>query len=145
MGPLAADAIKVFGGRSWTIEGLSKDHHKSGARKISHVGRMKKKSYGNINSLQDRGIHEISKTFSSSPVSSPKLQRRSLAVPPTLTFTSLMARWGIGAQFIDFTLLSISEPIMEEELNTRSLRSGSITHGNEMSFLDFADLFKTFR
>ena len=38
-----------------------------------------------------------------------------------------------------------SEPIMEEELNGRSLRSGSITHGNEMSFLDFADLFRTFR
>ena len=34
---------------------------------------------------------------------------------------------------------------MEEDLNVRSLRSGSITHGNEMSFLDFADLFKTFR
>ena len=34
---------------------------------------------------------------------------------------------------------------MEEELNGRSLRSGSITHGNEMSFLDFADLFRTFR
>ena len=38
-----------------------------------------------------------------------------------------------------------SEPIMEEEVNTRSLRSWSITHGNEMSFLDFADLFKIFR
>ena len=24
MGPLAADAIKVFGGRSWTISGMSK-------------------------------------------------------------------------------------------------------------------------
>ena len=95
MGPLAADAIKVFGGRSWTIEGMSKDHLKGGARKISHVGRMKKKSYGNINSIQDRGIHEVSKTFSSSPVSSPVLQRRSLAVPPTFTFTSLMARWDI--------------------------------------------------
>jgi len=129
MGPLAADAIKVFGGRSWTISGMSKDHHKGGVRKISsHVGRMKKKSYGNIHSIKDRGIHEISETFSSSPVSSPILQRRSLAVPPTFTFTSLMT----------------SEPIMEEELNVKSLRSGSITHGNEMSFQDFADLFKTF-
>ena len=94
MGPLAADAIKVFGGRSWTIEGMSKDHHKSGSRKKSHVGRMKEKSYRNINSLTDRGIHEISKTFSSSPVSSPKL-RRSRADPSKLTFTSKMARLDI--------------------------------------------------
>ena len=28
MGPLAADAIKVFGGRRWTIEGMSKDYQK---------------------------------------------------------------------------------------------------------------------
>ena len=27
----------------------------------------------------------------------------------------------------------------------RALRSGSITHGNEMGFQDFADLFKIFR
>ena len=45
----------------------------------------------------------------------------------------------------DFIENSFSEPIMEEDMNVRSLRSGSITHGNEMSFLDFADLFKTFR
>ena len=95
MGPLAADAIKVFGGRSWTIEGMSKDHHKSASRKKSHVGRMKRKSYGNINYLQDRGIHEISKPFSSSPVSSPKIQRRPLDVPPKVTFTPLMARLDI--------------------------------------------------
>ena len=89
MGPLPADAIKVFGGRSWTIMGMSKDHHKGAIRKISpNVGRMKKKSYGNIHSIKDRGIHEVSETFSSSPVSSPKLQRRSLAVPPTFTFSS---------------------------------------------------------
>eukprot|EP00092_Neocalanus_flemingeri_P052031 GFUD01060685.1.p1 GENE.GFUD01060685.1~~GFUD01060685.1.p1 ORF type:complete len:103 (-),score=7.60 GFUD01060685.1:19-294(-) len=33
---------------------------------------------------------------------------------------------------------------MEEESSVKCLRSGSITHGNEMSFQDFADLFKTF-
>ena len=38
-----------------------------------------------------------------------------------------------------------SEPIMEEETDVKSLRSGSITIGNELSFLDFADLLKTFR
>ena len=92
MGPLAADSIKVFGGRSWTVEGKSKDHQKGTPRKISHVGRMKKKSYGNIHSLQDRGIHEISKSFMSSPISSPVLQRKSLAVPPTLAFNSILPR-----------------------------------------------------
>ena len=33
---------------------------------------------------------------------------------------------------------------MEEESSMKSLRSGSITHGKEMSFQDFADLFMTF-
>ena len=107
MGPLAADAIKVFGGRSWTIEGMSEDHHKSASRKKSHVGRMKRKSYGNINYLQDRGIHEISKPFSSGPVSSPKIQRRPLDVPPKVTFTPLMARLDIEAQSLDFILFCI--------------------------------------
>ena len=97
-------------------------------RKISYAGRMKKKSYGNIHSIKDRGIHELSETFSASPVSSPILQRRSLVIPPTLNFSSLMT----------------AEPIMEEESSMKSLRSGSITHGKEMSFQDFADLFMTF-
>ena len=60
MGPLAADAIKVFGGRSWTLEG--RDASKGSARKPSNMGlgtRIKKKSYGNIHSINDRGIHEI--------------------------------------------------------------------------------------
>ena len=93
MGPLAADAIKVFGGRSWTVAGMSKDHQKGGTRKISYGVRMKKKSYGNINSIKDRGIHEISESFSYSPANSPVLQRRSLAVNPTFTLSSLMTRW----------------------------------------------------
>ena len=60
MGPLAADAIKVFGGRIWTLEG--RDASKGSARKPSNMGigtRMKKKSYGNIHSINNRGIHEI--------------------------------------------------------------------------------------
>merc|ERR1719397_728161 len=107
---------------------MSKDHQKGGTRKISYGVRMKKKSYGNINSIKDRGIHEISESFSYSPANSPVLQRRSLAVNPTFTLSSLMT----------------SEPILEEDSNMKSLRSGSITHGNEMSFEDFADLFKIF-
>ena len=122
------DPNQVFGGRSWTIHGLSKELGKGGPRKISYAGRMKKKSYGNIHSIKDRGIHELSETFSSSPVSSPMLQRRSLVVPPTLNFSSLMT----------------AEPILEEESSLKSLRSGSITHGKEMAFQDFADLFMTF-
>lgn len=125
MGPLAADAIKVFGGRSWTLSGMSKAKEQ---RKFSYAGKMKKVSYGNIHSIKDRGIHELSETFSASPVSSPILQRRSLVIPPTLNFSSLMT----------------AEPIMEEESSMKSLRSGSITHGKEMSFQDFADLFMTF-
>merc|ERR1719195_145933 len=85
---------------------------------------MKKKSYGNIHSLKDRAYHEVTM----SPTSSPTLQRRSLAVPPTFPLRALMA----------------SEPILEEEPSLRGLGSGSITHGNEMSFQDFADLFKIF-
>ena len=90
MGPLAADAIKVFGGRSWTLEG--RDASKGSARKPSNMGigaRMKKKSYGNIHSLKDRAYHEVTM----SPTSSPTLQRRSLAVPPTFPLRPLMARW----------------------------------------------------
>jgi phosphatidylinositol phospholipase C epsilon len=128
MGPLPADAIKVFGGRSWTASGMSKESSKAGGRKISYGGRMKKMSYGNIHSIKDRGIHELSETFSASPVSSPILQRRSMVVPPTFNFSSLMA----------------SEPIPEEDSSIKSLRSGSITHGKEMGFQDFADLFMTF-
>ena len=42
--------------------------------------------------------------------------------------------------------LCFSEPILEEDFGKGSLRaSGSITHGSEMSFQDFADLFKIFR
>ena len=90
MGPLAADAIKVFGGRSWTLEG--RDASKGSARKPSNIGigtRMKKKSYGNIHSLKDRAYHEVTM----SPTSSPTLQRRSLAVPPTFPLRPLMSRW----------------------------------------------------
>ena len=89
MGPLAADAIKVFGGRSWTLEG--RDASKGSARKQSNIGiggRMKKKSYGNIHSLKDRAYHEVTH----SPTSSPTMQRRSLAVPPTFPLRALMAR-----------------------------------------------------
>lgn len=89
MGPLAADAIKVFGGRSWTLEG--RDASKGSARKPSNIGiggRMKKKSYGNIHSLKDRAYHEVTQ----SPTSSPVTQRRSLAVPPTFPLRALMAR-----------------------------------------------------
>lgn len=120
MGPLAADAIKVFGGRNWTIGGISKEPKKS------YAGKLKKKSYGNIHSIKDRGIHEFG-DLTSSPVSSPRLQRRSLAAPPTLNFSSLMA----------------AEPILEEEPG-KTGRSCSITHGKEMTFQDFADLFMTF-
>ena len=38
-----------------------------------------------------------------------------------------------------------SEPILEEDLSGKGLRTGSITHGKEMSFQDFEDLFKIFR
>ena len=50
--------------------------------------RMKKKSYGNIHSLKDRAYHEVTQ----SPTSSPTMQRRSLAVPPTFPLRALMAR-----------------------------------------------------
>ena len=128
MGPLAADAIKVFGGRSWTIGGMSKELNKGAVRKITHAARLKKMSYGNIHSIKDRGIHELSETFSSSPMASPILKRRSLVIPPTLSFSSLI----------------MAEPILEEESGMKNLRSGSITHGKEMSFQDFADLFISF-
>ena len=38
-----------------------------------------------------------------------------------------------------------SETILEEDFGIRDLRARSVTHGNEMSFQDFADLFKIFR
>ena len=98
-GPLAADAIKVFGGRSWTPTGESKDHIK-GVRKISglyglSVQRPKKMSVGNgnIHPLNRRGIQDLTETFSlSSPISSPSTQRRSLAVPPSFMLGPLMSR-----------------------------------------------------
>ena len=98
-GPLAADAIEVFGGRSWAPTGETKDSHKGGARKSGLYGvRSRKKisySYGNIHPLNKRGIHDLSETFSlatTSPMSSPSTHRRSLAVPPTFMLSSLMTR-----------------------------------------------------
>ena len=38
-----------------------------------------------------------------------------------------------------------SETILEEDFGLRGLRARSVTHGSEMSFQDFADLFKIFR
>ena len=94
-GPLAADAIEVFGGRSWTPTGESKEHHKSSTRKVSGlygVKSKKKMSYGNIHPLNRRGIHEDSSSLSS-PLSSPATQRRSLAsVPHSFMLSPLMTR-----------------------------------------------------
>ena len=95
-GPLAADAIKVFGGRGWTPTGESKDSNKGSARKSGIYGvrsRKPKISVGNIHPLNKRGMHDLSETFSLvSPMSSPATQRRSLAVPPTFMLSSLMTR-----------------------------------------------------
>ena len=96
-GPLAADAIEVFGGRSWAPNGESRDVSaaKGAARKSGLYGvrNRKKMSYGNIHPLNKRGLHEMAETLAlSSPVSSPSAQRRSLAVPPSFMLSSLMTR-----------------------------------------------------
>ena len=99
-GPLAADAIQVFGGRSWAPTGESREAGagKGAARKsgLCGVRTRKKMSYGNISNihpLNKRGLHEMSETLAlSSPVSSPAAQRRSLAVPPSFMLSSLMTR-----------------------------------------------------
>lgn len=93
-GPLAADAIEVFGGRGWTPTGESKDNHKGSTRKNGLYGAKKKKmSYGNIHPIKRRGIHELAESYSS-PLSSPVMQRRnvSIAVPPSFMLSPLMTR-----------------------------------------------------
>ena len=69
MGPLAVYAVKVFGGRGWSLSGSevhtlteifhnfqkwhSKDQPKNARiRMISCMNKMKKKSYGNIQSIK---------------------------------------------------------------------------------------------
>ena len=53
--------VQVFGGRSWSLSGMLKDRGHKGSWKGggSNNQRTKKKSYGNIHSINDRGIHEI--------------------------------------------------------------------------------------
>ena len=69
----------------------------------------------------------------------------------TIETGRVFCNWVVRHQILIFivTLISLngyySEPILEEEPSLRGLGSGSITHGNEMSFQDFADLFKIFR
>ena len=73
--------------------------HKGSWKGASNPNRTKKKSYGNIHSINDRGIHEIYESFGgpnttnnegsgsapSSPWSSPKLGRKSaVTVSPSL-------------------------------------------------------------
>ena len=55
---------QVFGGRSWSLTGMLKDRgHKGSWKGGANHQRMKKKSYGNIHSINDRGIHEIYETL----------------------------------------------------------------------------------
>ena len=89
--------FQVFGGRSWSLTGMLKDRgHKGSWKGASNPHRTKKKSYGNIHSIKDRGIHEIYESFATdgtsglssapnSPWSSPKLGRKSaVTVSPSL-------------------------------------------------------------
>ena len=88
--------FQVFGGRSWSLTGMLKDRgHKGSWKGASNPNRTKKKSYGNIHSINDRGIHEIYESFGNethstgsaptSPWSSPKLGRKSaVTVSPSL-------------------------------------------------------------
>lgn len=64
--PLKCETVpaQVFGGRSWSLTGMLKDRgHKGSWKGSSGNARMKKKSYGNIHSINDRGIHEIYETL----------------------------------------------------------------------------------
>ena len=60
---LAILYVQVFGGRSWSLSGMLKDRGHKGSWKggghSNNHARAKKKSYGNIHSINDRGIHEI--------------------------------------------------------------------------------------
>ena len=83
---------QVFGGRSWSLSGMIKESSKGSWKTASPVSRVKKKSYGNIHSIKDRGIHEISESMPGTPLNSPRLQRRSLMMNTPLSRTSLLAR-----------------------------------------------------
>ena len=77
---------------------LKDRNHKGSWKGASNPNRTKKKSYGNIHSINDRGIHEIyqslgpnatanegSDSAPSSPWSSPRLGRKSaVTVSPSL-------------------------------------------------------------
>ncbi len=91
------DHDQVFGGRSWSLTGMLKDRSNKGSWKGAQNPRLKKKSYGNIYTINDRGIHEIFESFGpggaagpgsgsgltgasapTSPWGSPKLGRKSV-------------------------------------------------------------------
>ena len=59
---------QVFGGRSWSLTGMLKDRGNKGSWKGGQNPRLKKKSYGNIYTINDRGIHEIFESFGGSGV-----------------------------------------------------------------------------
>ncbi len=62
---------QVFGGRSWSLTGMLKDRgHKGSWKGTANPSRAKKKSYGNIHSINDRGIAEIYESFGTNPASS---------------------------------------------------------------------------
>ena len=81
------------------MTGMLKDRgHKASWKGTANNQRMKKKSYGNIHSINDRGIHEIYAAIDNgggaggsgggsaptSPWSSPLMGRKSIAVPPNV-------------------------------------------------------------
>eukprot|EP00095_Tigriopus_kingsejongensis_P008940 snap_masked-scaffold199_size265817-processed-gene-1.12 protein:Tk08940 transcript:snap_masked-scaffold199_size265817-processed-gene-1.12-mRNA-1 annotation:"1-phosphatidylinositol -bisphosphate phosphodiesterase epsilon-1-like" len=170
MGPLAADAIKVFGGRSWSLSGMLKDRtHKGSWKGVANNPRTKKKSYGNIHSINDRGIHEIYETFGgvangsaggsvsnlsslggasapTSPWSSPLMGRKSIAVSSPLHMDRhsgklLPMHTPMGSSS---NHNNVGDLNMDDARKLNCLKTGSITHGSELSFMEFLDLFKSF-
>ena len=172
--------------------------HKGSWKGASNPNRTKKKSYGNIHSINDRGIHEIYESFGSnatpsegsvgsgsapsSPWSSPRLGRKSaVTVSPSLdraaskllpfqkwvknskefflfsTFyycVTFKVHWIQSSRDVLFSFLwkiKCDELQFFSSLDTddngklKYPGSGSITHGSELTFLEFLDLFKSFR
>ena len=81
--------IQVFGGRSWSLTGMLKDRGNKGSWKGSQNPRLKKKSYGNIYTINDRGIHEIFESFGGGgPPGSPSIGGLAGTSAPTSPWAS---------------------------------------------------------
>ncbi|XP_024084473.1 1-phosphatidylinositol 4,5-bisphosphate phosphodiesterase epsilon-1-like isoform X1 [Cimex lectularius] len=150
-GPLAVDAIRVFGGRDWAstghISGMSPPDNGT-LRRGASARFMKKRSFGNIQSLRpDTCQEEVSSIVYKRALPSP-------ALPPSRSrsiSSEMEARPGTSPQGSSDQLDSSSPTHHHRDRVKKEIiwpvghfRHGSITHETQLDFVDFVTLFRSF-